>query len=685
MRKWKEEALLSYKEECFKQTMPYQYEIAYLDEGGKLEGNPPTSASGTIMYFPDENDNILNFEGINTDYIVFVNKAGVAEKNFVSRLLSAANGADIVYCDEDFINDINADIEDINVRIRNLRTPWRKPEYSPDTLLNFPYIETCFAIRTIFARNVPVLKRTPEISDNVRVWDFLLRATERTNRIVHVSDVLYHRDLKHLLDTKLNPSQVPDEEIYKALEQCYNKPEYLLCKEAAAKRRGLFNLPEVTGDEPLVSIIIPSKDQPKLLKECIRRIRYNSGNIPYEIIVVDNGSTEDAKAEIEKYIDELPNKIGRYIYNEFDFNFSKMCNIGAMEAKAPYLLFLNDDIEATQERFLERMLEYASMMHVGAVGVKLLYPETGCIQHAGVTDIDRGPTHKLITLSDEQIHYYGRNRYVWNVLAVTAACLMVDREKYFQVGGFSDKMKVGYNDVDLCLKLFESGYFNVVINEFSLIHHESVSRGSDAASDAKSERLNEERKLLYDAHKWLSKHEDPFYNKWLDVDTIEIKSKVVADYQKTDFRNKAKMLPKFPGRVSEHVQFSIDRCGIERAIDASVEDAYVFDGWALNDKKDNAFIKKYMILVPIDDEGNDGKECIVTTVSSKYRSDIKEVFPDVPNSLLSGFECRIPVTKLEEGRRYRLGVCTKGMGKFEKYKLKLGNIYEPGRGIITEN
>lgn len=686
MSKIKDEALQKYKKECFKQTRPYQFEMAYLDEGGRPEGTPPNSDSGTIIFFPNDSENVLNFEGINTEYLIFVSREGIAEKDMPSILLSDSKNADIIYCDEDFASDISADLSDMNVRIRNLRTPWRKPEYSPDTLLSFPYIETVFAIRTAFARTVPVLRKSPEISDAVRVWDFLLRACERTNRIKHISSVLFHRDLDALIDS--SQQIVTDEDIYEALYMKYQRPGYKLCREAAQRRRGFFEYNESAitekGAKPVVSVIIPSKDQPEMLKDCIRYVRINAGAVPIEIIIVDNGSSEDNKARIQHIIENTPGNIIRYIYDPFEFDFSRMCNIGASEAKGAYLLFLNDDVETNCDRFLEKMLAYARMPHIGAVGAKLLYPEGNAIQHVGIADINKGPTHKLMTMSDDRVRYYCRNRFVWNVLAVTGACLLVEREKYFQVGGFSDKMKVGYNDVDLCVKLYENGYFNVVINEFSLVHKESVSRGSDSIDDAKNARLVAERNNFYAAHYWLKSAFDPFYGNCLDRDTIEYKSFVVPEYQQTDLRNKAKKYNKLPARVSDKLRFAIDRTQIERGIGEGSSDAYLFDGWVIDEHSDNAFVKKYMVLVPIDENGDRSKECIIASVSPKYRSDLSEVFPEAVNVSLSGFECRIPMDIIDRDCKYVLGVCTKKIGRFGGYKLSLGDTYEPGRGIITD-
>ncbi len=677
----KDNQLLAYKEECFKQTMPYAYELAYMSDPDSAEQREVSGheLSGRIINFPDDNANILNFEGINEDYVIFVNVSGVCEPDMVRRLISNGMGADIIYPDEDFITDTSADLTDINVRIRTLRTPWRKPDYSPDTIVSFPYIETCFAIKTKFARFVPAMKRSPEIGDNVRCRDFLLRALERAQSVVHVPQILYHRDLSELTD---DVYQISDEQIYAALYDRYTKPGYILCKEAAEKRRGINEIPALPKEGPLVSVIIPSKDQPRVLKECIRNIRINAGKIPYEIIVVDNGSSEENRDIIDKYVTQLPGGRGTYLYDPQEFNYSNMCNTGASAARGRYLLFMNDDVDAITDGFLQKLLVFAARSYVGAVGAKLLYPDDVSIQHIGVMNINRGPTHKLAGFPDSKVQYYCRNRFAWNVLAVTGACLMVNREKYYQVGGFCDKIKVGYNDVDLCAKLLEAGYYNVVNNDCVMTHHESLARGADAASDEKMQRLREERTMLYSLHPWMAKNSDPFYGHMLDVDTIEIKCGVVPEYQITDRRNKIKELPKIPGRKSGKAMMSVDMCSIERAISSDVEDAYVIEGWGLYLSWDNALVRKFVVLIPLDEYDVELKECIVAATSSKYRSDIREVFPDAVNVDLAGFVCRVPFSAIDPHRRYRIGVLLRKMTGLKSSRLALGDIYEPRRGIV---
>ncbi len=674
----KERSILEYKEECFKQTLPYAYEMTYLPEGSDDIKNTHT---GRVILFPDDSHNVLNFEGINEEYVIFVSREGVCEPDLIDRLLANGRGADIIYPDEDFTGDVSVDLTDINDRIRCLRTPWRKPDYSPDTIVSFPYIETCFAIKTAFARFVPAIKQSPEIGDAIRCRDFLLRALERTSAVVHVPQILFHRDLNALIP---GAGQVTDEEIFGALYEKYNRPGYILCREAAEKRRRINVIPEPQKDAPLVSIIIPSKDQPDVVKECIRNIRLNAGNIPYEIIVVDNGSTDANRDITERYVTQLPGKRGRYIYEAFDFNYSVMCNMGAGAARGRFLLFMNDDVDAITDGFLEKLLVYAARPYVGAVGAKLLFPDDVSIQHIGVFKTRRGPVHKLSGMSDNAVRYYCRNRFAWNSLAVTGACLMVDREKYYQTGGFCDKMKVGYNDVDLCLKLVEAGYYNVVDNDCVMTHHESLARGLDKESDIKSDRLSAERALLYSMHPWIKENTDPFYGHMLDEDTRNIGCGVVPDYQITDKRNKTKVLYKLPGRVSDKVSMSIDLCSIERGIAEDAKDAYVIEGWGISHKWDNVFSENFVILIPLNENDEEEKEYIVAKTSPKLRRDIREVFPDDANTALSGFVSRISFKDLDAHRRYRIGVVVRKKTGMKSCRVALGDIYEPRRGIVKD-
>ena len=684
---WKEKALDAYMRERFKQTMPYQYEVAIQDQTrGVHTGGPLVSALGNVVYFPDSDRNILDLGYTFAEYTIFIHSNGMPEEDLVSRLLAESNGADIIYPDEDFLDFFEDEAPEYAEDISNVsfRTPWRKPDYSPDTLMSFPYIETCFAVRTEFARSVYDPTEDMGYCDEVRIYDFLLKCMRMTDKITHVQEVLYHRFLPEELREFPEDSQVTDELIYEALYKRYNKPEYCIVRDAARTILGYDDVPEPDETDPVISVIIPSKDHSELLKTCIDKVVEAKDDLRIEIIVVDNGSGDEEKEQIEKYLDSVVGARTYYLYESAEFNFSAMCNTGAQKAKGQYLLFLNDDVEADDSTFLKEMLKRASLPHVGAVGVKLLYPDWESIQHIGVTDINAGPTHKLSHYNDRTIRYFGRNRYAWDVLAVTGACLMVNREKYFMAGGFRDTMKVGYNDVDLCIKLYENGLYNVVDCGITLIHHESVGRGYDAHDKDKMMRLMDERMQLYEAHPWLKGYGDPFYHRMLDADTTSYGPRVVAQYQLTDYRNECVIVQKLPARESEKISLNIEKCSYEHGISPGVCDAYVFEGWSLINKADNSQYLRRFYLAPEDDEerfiGNEFIEC---RVSAKYREDVQQVFPDAINAELAGFVCRIPADMLQPGVTYRLAMGETTGSVFHNY-LTLGDKFEIERGIIKD-
>ena len=147
--------------------------------------------------------------------------------------------------------------------------------------------------------------------------------------------------------------------------------------------------------EDLVSIVIPSKDHPETLERCLRSLREETEleTIQMEVIVVDNGSNTANRLRLEKMAKLYD---VHYIYQPMEFNFSRMCNLGAEKARGNFVLLLNDDIEIMQSNWLEELVKHARMPYAGAVGAKLLYPGTTKIQHAGITNIRLGPTHKLL-------------------------------------------------------------------------------------------------------------------------------------------------------------------------------------------------------------------------------------------------------------------------------------------------
>lgn len=394
----------------------------------------------------------------------------------------------ILYGDEDEWNS--------NRTIR--MNPWFKPDFSPDTLLNYFYFGNVVAIRAEYAKAFI----TSEIAITLeKPYEICLNASLALERggIGHVPYVLYHAPaLTHLCE----------EAEYKELRKKYTKKAIDL---------------NILNDK--ISIVIPSKDHPETLETCLKSLVKTAKGNDYEIIVVDNGSSEENCRKYEK----LQVKFRfNYIFEPMEFHFSRMCNLGAENATGGILLFLNDDIEAIETGWLEKMKAHVAKPYVGAVGAKLYYPDSKIIQHAGITNLRLGPVHKLQFLEDIRPYYDGRNQIDHNVLAVTGACLMVRREVFEACGGFSEELAVAFNDVELCFRYYKKGYYNVVCNAVALYHHESLSRGDDA-SEEKLLRLHAERDKMYTMHPDLY-GKDPFYHPYLNTVILDTNYSFAYEY-----------------------------------------------------------------------------------------------------------------------------------------------------------
>jgi GT2 family glycosyltransferase len=228
---------------------------------------------------------------------------------------------------------------------------------------------------------------------------------------------------------------------------------------------------------------------------------------------VDNASVEAATIEYLRELESHPSI--RVLSYPNPYNFSKINNFAALHARGSYLCLLNNDTEVLEHAWLTEMMRYAIRPEIGAVGAKLLYQD-GSIQHAGVViGIGGAAGHAHRFLPGSQPGYFKQPHVAQFVSAVTAACLLVQKSKFEQVGGLDEEhLAVAFNDVDFCLKLQACGYRNVYVPDALLVHYESKSRGSDA-SPANIDRY------LYELHtlqeRWDTKnYKDPLHNPNLD-------------------------------------------------------------------------------------------------------------------------------------------------------------------------
>ena len=439
------------------------------------------------------------------EFIVFMDCDDVIHRDALCEFAAKLNEnreLDFIYSDEDKLTE--------DGKIRHM--PFFKPDWSPDLFLNMMYTNHLATYRTSLVREVGGLRTAFNGSQD---YDFTLRFMERSDntRVGHVPKVLYHwRERKESVAFAMTSKN------YAAEAARYAKEDYIRRNGLDARLEIIPGMHqyrivyEPVGD-PLVSIIIPSKDHPGILKQCIDSIRDYTDYPNYEIIVVDNGSSDYNRQAISGYL----NSVGAtYLYDPAPFNFSKMCNTGAAAAKGAYLLFLNDDIEMFQPDWLRRMLGQGQRAHIGAVGAKLYYPQSTTIQHTGVSNTKAGPVHSFWMCDDRNPYYFGWNRVDNNCIAVTGACLLVSAEKFREVGGYDESLPVAYNDVKLCFALHSKGYYNVIRNDVVAYHHESLSRGGDQENEQKLIRLNSERARLFSQFPEL-RNRDPFMNRNLEL------------------------------------------------------------------------------------------------------------------------------------------------------------------------
>lgn len=541
-------------------------------------------------------------------------------------------------------------------------SPWFKPAWSPDLFdCSFYFGSLTVMRKELFDRARSVWGReafdeigfTEDSHDNLLYADMLSDGPKNKfiqfmhicaglaggyvtgrNTIGHIPDIIFH-----CRDEAWMQKFLPVESLKKVYADAVIRDfEDSFCAGHAGPEN------EIT---PIVSIIIPSKDNPDILSSCIAGIKRTVIKpLPYEIIVVDNGSCEENKSQINKLFHTLRREgiSAQYIYEEAEFNFSRMCNLGAAKSRGMYLLFLNDDVELCADNCILRMAAMADRDYTGAVGMKLYYPGSKKIQHAGITNLPMGPVHKLQFLEDNTCYYSGMNIGLRNVIAVTAACFMVEKEKFDKAGGFSEELRVAFNDVDLCFGLFERGYYNVCINDCYAYHHESLSRGDDENAE-KLNRLLNERDKLYQRHPQLEGI-DPFYPDGLGRDGLD--TGVRPEYETAgNFIQESEV----PDRIKSLEGYRHDACllfRVEWCQDGTVQ------GYGVVLGDNNACYEKELLLADIADENR----IYAVELAGQYRPDLVENMPDQTNVGLSGFKVKLS-GKVLDGGSFRIGMAVR--------------------------
>lgn len=587
----------------------------------------------------------------------------------------------LAYTDEDFI------AEDFRMQ------PWLKPDWSPETLLSFFYFGSYFAIRKENVLQYMKEDEFLELCDRVakqdktafgRLYELVLKCcfSCEPEQILHINEILFHRTFDAYTEEELQAitanrnwdrlqriEAVLQDRMERGLFMRGCEPALDDMKAAFLSTQGINAHMEGAMDpaihhvvydvgQPLVSVVILSKDHPDVLELCLKSLRERTDYENLELIVVDNGSNDTNKSQVEEL--KIKYKFN-YIYKPMDFNFSAQCNIGVQEASGELILLLNDDIEVFEKSWLRRMVGQAMQEGIGAVGARLLYAGTNKIQHAGITNLEVGPSHKLIAQPDDVNYYFGRNQVTYNMLGVTAACLLVKREKYQEISGLNVDMKVAYNDVDFCFKLYEAGYRNVLRNDAVLHHYESLSRGLDAVNLEKWERLLSEKRRLYENHPAL-KGKDPYYHELLADDSSEYRINYKIDAEnKNKFASLNKIDASKLAKAETHdLNLQVDHAEFVLHEEDENPDYYWVSGWSYLHGDDQCKYKKHLLFL------NQKSEIWEGLFFIEYRKDVEEMLFAEKNVGTAGFCSRFVKGSLEPGS-YKIGMLYEDMMSRKKY------------------
>lgn len=437
------------------------------------------------------------------DFVCLFDHDDILESSLLFEYASAINRkpeTDLLYCDEDKL------LED-----GTLCEPFLKPEYNLDLLRNNNYMCHLFAIRKSLLNQIGYLNSK---YDGAQDHDLALRACEQACCVSHVSRVLYHwRASKNSTALNIDSKPFATKAGVAAVLAHLSRSDLQATVRQSRIPFSYDIVYHIPDEHPLVSIVIPNKDSVEVLDTCLKSIDTLSTYDNYEIVIVENNSSQQ---ETFNYYDTLEaNPHIKIVTYDDTFNFSAIINFGIACTVGSYCIMLNNDTEVITSDWIERMLGISQRREVGAVGVKLLYPDD-TIQHAGLGVMPTVASCLHRGLSKNHWGYFGMNEREQDLSAVTAACLMVKRSVFDTVGGMTEDLEVAFNDVDFCLKLRDKGYLIVYTPGVQLYHYESFSRGEENTVDKK---IRFEREIAYMRNAWASYYVngDPYFNRNLNM------------------------------------------------------------------------------------------------------------------------------------------------------------------------
>ena len=419
----------------------------------------------------------------------------------IVRALDEDRNLDAVYTDED----------KVTTELDEHFQPHLKPDFNLDLLRSNNYICHFFVVRRSIVQKVGGFCQE---FDGAQDHDFIFRCIETAEKVGHIPEILYHWRT-HKASTADNPaSKMYAFDAGKRAIESHLKRTGTEGIVSHTPDLGFFRVKYPVQGQPLVSVIIPNKDEKETLKACIDSIREKTEYPNYEIIIVENNSTTD---EIFQYYKELSQDSRiRLLRWKKEFNYSAINNYGVRHANGEYLLFLNNDVTVITPGWIKELLGVCQRPEVGAAGVKLIYPDN-TIQHAGcVIGLGGIAGHMFVDMPANRTGYLHKASILQDMSAVTAACMMMKRTAFEEAGGFTEKLSVAFNDVDLCLKVRKNHKLIVYDPYVQLYHMESKTRGAEDNKE-KVRRFQEE--IEYMRCQWIDilKKGDPYYNKNLSL------------------------------------------------------------------------------------------------------------------------------------------------------------------------
>ncbi len=434
-------------------------------------------------------------------FVALLDHDDILRENALAEVILEINrhpNAQIIYSDEDKLD-----------KQEKRYDPYFKPDFSRELFRSQNYLNHLSVHRTANIRAVGGWRQGFEGSQN---YDLNLRIFERVNPadIRHIPKILYHwRAIDGSTAASGSAKGYAFEAGKKALENHVARTG-LSATVCGVAETGFYRLKFATPEEqPLVSVIIPTKDNLRLLRPCIESILEKTTYQNYEILIVDNGSVKD---ETIGFFREIEKKSNVHVLNyPKAFNYSAINNFAVSQARGSILALVNDDIEVISPDWMTEMVSWTTQDDIGCVGAKLYYPND-TVQHAGVILGTGGvANHCHLGLARGDTGYFGRASVHNNYSAVTGACLMVTKDIYQQVGGLNEQdLTVAFNDIDFCLRVQEAGFSNVWTPFAELYHLESASRGREDTPE-KLKRFMKEAEYMQ--KRWASTlMDDPYYS-----------------------------------------------------------------------------------------------------------------------------------------------------------------------------